>query len=157
MIATADILNARILIVDDQDSNIQLLERILANAGYTSVSRSKDANEVCELQRRNPFDLILLDIEMPGVGFSGFQVMDCLREIAPDSPLPVIVITAHPDHKLHALQKGAMDFISKPFELPVMLARIRNMLEVSLLHQKLLKRIETLENQAGHPAQKEQP
>ncbi|HAF44282.1 MAG TPA: hypothetical protein DCK83_04885 [Gallionellaceae bacterium] len=156
MIAPADILNARILIVDDQDSNIQLLERILANAGYTSVTRTRDGNEVCGLHREHRYDLILLDIEMPGVGFSGFQVMDGLREIEPDSPLPVIVITAHPDHKLHALQKGAMDFISKPFELAELLARIRNMLELRLLHLKMLKRIAALEQMVSHSQQKVQ-
>lgn len=152
MITQTDILNARILIVDDQESNIQLLERILQSAGYGSVSRTKDANEVCELQRKHNYDLILLDIEMPGLGFSGFQVMDGLRQIAPDSPLPVIVITAHPDHKLHALQAGAMDFIGKPFELTELLARIRNMLEIRLLHLKMQKRIEELENRGDHPA-----
>lgn len=157
MIAPSDILNASILIVDDQDSSIQLLDRILANAGYTSVTRTKDANDVCELHRRNRYDLILLDIEMPGAGFSGFQVMDGLRQIDPDSPLPVIVITAHPGHKLHALQAGATDFISKPFELAEMLVRIRNMLEISLLHRKMQKRIEALEKMVSHPAQKVQP
>ena len=157
MNATADILNARILIVDDQDSSIQLLDRILANAGYTSVTHTRDANEVCALHRKHRYDLILLDIEMPGAGFSGFQVMDGLREIEPDAPLPVIVITAHPDHKLHALQKGAMDFISKPFELAEVLARIRNMLEIRLRFLRMRKRIEVLEKMVNHPAQKVMP
>jgi len=66
----------------------------------------------------------------------GFQVMEALKEIEPDGYLPVLVITAQPGHKLRALQAGAKDFIGKPFELPEVLARVRNLLEVRLLHQE---------------------
>ena len=91
--------------------------------------------EVCELHRKNRYDLILLDLQMPGM--DGFQVMEGLKEIEPDGYLPVLVITAQPGHKLHALQAGAKDFISKPFELAEVLARVHNMLEVRLLHKEL--------------------
>jgi len=79
--------------------------------------------------------LILLDLLMPGM--DGFQVMEGLKEIEPDGYLPVLVITAQPGHKLRALQAGAKDFISKPFELAEVLARVHNMLEVRLLHKEL--------------------
>jgi putative two-component system response regulator len=79
--------------------------------------------------------LILLDLQMPRM--DGFQVMEGLKEIEPDGYLPVLVITAQPSQKLSAFRAGAKDFISKPFELPEVLARVHNMLEVRLLHKKL--------------------
>ncbi|MFI3157154.1 MAG: diguanylate cyclase [Methylococcaceae bacterium] len=134
MIRASDLLNAGILIVDDQEANILLLERMLHEAGYRSVSSTKDPHAVYELHRKNRYDLILLDLQMPGM--DGFKVMEGLKKIERDDYLPVLVITAQPAHKLHALQAGAKDFISKPFDLPEVLARIRNMLEVRLLHNE---------------------
>lgn len=145
MISSSDILHSKILIVDDQEANILLLERILRGAGYESISSTRDSNEVCDLHSKTGYDLILLDLEMPNAAFSGFQVMDRLKEIEPGGQLPVIVITAHPDHKLHALQAGARDFISKPFELPEVLARVHNMLEVRLFHMEMKNQIQALE------------
>ncbi len=133
MINPSDILHAKILIVDDQQANILLLERILRGAGYASISSTQDSNMVCVLHSEHRYDLILLDLEMPGMGFSGFQVMEGLKDVESGGYLPVIVITAHPGHKLHALEAGARDFIDKPFEFAEMLARVRNMLEVRLL------------------------
>jgi len=89
-------------------------------------------NEVCRLHRENRYALILLDLHMPGM--DGFQVMEGLKEIEEDGYLPVLVITAQPDHKLRALQAGAKDFVSKPFDLAELRARVRNILEVRLLH-----------------------
>jgi PAS domain S-box-containing protein len=130
-----DILGARILIVDDQDANVQLLEELLAGAGYTCVAATRDPHEVCALHRKNGYDLILLDLQMPGM--DGFQVMEGLKTSDADSYLPVIVLTAQPGHKLRALQAGAKDFVSKPFDLVEVKTRIHNMLEVRLLYRKL--------------------
>ena len=94
-----------------------------------------DPQEVCALHRQNRFDLILLDLQMPGM--DGFQVMEGLKTIEADGYLPVLVITAQPGHKLRALQAGAKDFISKPFDLVEVKTRIHNMLEVRLLHKKI--------------------
>lgn len=135
MIDSSAILDARILVVDDLEANILLLEQILHRAGYAHVASTTDAAAVCELHRRNGYDLILLDLQMPGI--DGFQVMESLKEIEADSYLPVIVITAQPTHKLRALQAGAKDFISKPFDLAEVLMRVHNMLEVRLLHRAL--------------------
>ena len=135
MIAAADILNASILIVDDQESNISLLEQLLSEAGYTSVASTMHPQEVCALHRKNRYDLILLDLQMPGM--DGFQVMEGLKTNADDPYLPVIVLTAQPGHKQRALQAGAKDFISKPFDLTEVKTRIHNMLEVRLLYKKL--------------------
>jgi DNA-binding response OmpR family regulator/cation transporter-like permease len=132
MISSSDILNGTILIVDDQEANVLLLERMLRGAGYVSITSTMDPSTVCELHRKNRYGLILLDLQMPGV--DGFQVMEGLKEIEEDGYLPVLVITAQPDQKLRALRAGAKDFVSKPFELAEVLARVRNMLEVRLLH-----------------------
>jgi PAS domain S-box-containing protein len=130
-----DILQARILIVDDQASNVMLLEQLLGEAGYAHVSSTMNPEEVCALHRQNDFDAILLDLQMPVM--DGFQVMECLKTNQADPYLPVLVLTAQPGHKLRALQSGARDFISKPFDLVEVKTRLRNMLEVRLLYKKL--------------------
>ena len=105
MISSSDILNASILIVDDQEANVSLLEQILGGAGYVSIASTMNPCEVFELHRKNRYDLILLDLQMPGM--DGFQVMERLKEIETGSYLPVLVVTAQPDHKLRALKAGA--------------------------------------------------
>jgi two-component system, cell cycle response regulator len=141
-----DILDARILIVDDQEPNVSLLKQLLSEAGYTRVSSTMNSREVCALHLENPYDLILLDLQMPGL--DGFQVMAALKTNESDSYLPVIVITAQPGHKLRALQAGAKDFVSKPFDLIEVKTRIRNMLEVRLLYKKLGNYTKELEQKA---------
>ncbi len=135
MITEQEIFNASILIVDDQQSNVVLLTEMLRDAGYVSVASTTDPHAVCLLHRDKHYDLILLDLQMPGM--DGFQVMEGLKPIETDSYLPVLVITAQPNHKLRALAGGAKDFVSKPFELVEVLTRIHNMLEVRLLYKKL--------------------
>ncbi len=135
MITATEILNASILIVDDQQSNVLLLEEILREAGYTRVSSTMDPHAVAALHRENRYDLILLDLKMPGM--DGFQVMENLKAIETEGYIPVLVITAEPGHKLRALQSGAKDFVSKPFDLTEVKTRIHNMLEVRLLHRRL--------------------
>lgn len=135
MVSSSDIIHGKILIVDDQEVNVLLLERMLRGAGYLSIASTMIPGEVCDLHNKNRYDLILLDLQMPGM--DGFQVMDCLKKIEPEDYLPILIITAQPDHKLHALQAGAKDFISKPFELAEVLARVHNILEVCLLQKKL--------------------
>ena len=147
MVDSADIMNAGILIVDDQEVNVLLLERMLRGAGYVSITSTMDPNEVCELHRKNRYGLILLDLLMPGL--DGFKVMEGLKEIEEDSYLPVLVITAQPDQKLRALRAGAKDFVSKPFDLAEVLARVHNMLEVRLLYAELQKALENVELLSG--------
>lgn len=130
-----DTRGARILIVDDEASNVQLLEQLLANAGYTAVASTLDSREVGALHRANSYDLILLDLKMPYM--DGFQVMEELKTIETGRYLSVLVLTAQPGHKLRALQAGAKDVISKPFDLAEVRTRIYNMLEVRLLYKQL--------------------
>jgi DNA-binding NtrC family response regulator len=135
MVNLSDILHASILVVDDQEANVLLLEQMLSSAGYVSITSTMDPGKVCELYLKNRYDLILLDLQMPGM--DGFQVMEGLKAIETDSYVPVIVITAQPGHKLRALEAGAKDFISKPFDLVEVTTRIHNILEVRLLYKKI--------------------
>jgi adenylate cyclase len=134
MINSADILRGKILVVDDQEVNVLLLQQMLRGAGYLAVTSTMDPGKVCELHLVNRYDLILLDLQMPGM--DGFEVMENLKQIEVGSYLPVLVITAQPDHKLRALRAGAKDFVSKPFDLAEVLLRVHNMLEVRLLQQE---------------------
>ena len=145
-VSTANILNAEILIVDDLEANVKLLEQLLRNAGYLRITSTRDPHSVCALHRANHYDLILLDLRMPGM--DGFQVMERLKEIETDGYLPVLAVTAQPAHKLRALQAGAKDFISKPFDLAEVLVRVHNLLEVRLLHEAARNQARMLEELA---------
>ena len=134
MISKQEFLDASILIVDDQIANVQLLEKMLHDSGYQNITTTTDPQVVCGLHRDNHYDLILLDLLMPGI--DGFEVMQALKEIEAESYLPILVITAQPDHKLRALEAGAKDFICKPFDLVEVNTRIHNMLEVRLLYKQ---------------------
>jgi len=144
MVSKCDILNAKILIIDDKKANILLLERMLQGAGYLSITSTMDPKEVCALHSKNHYDLILLDLEMPCM--DGFEVMEGLKEIETNGYLPVLVITAQPERKLLALKAGAKDFVSKPFDLAEVLARVHNMLEVRLLKSMAVQTALALEN-----------
>ncbi len=135
MITESEILNATILIVDDLETNVDLLEQMLRESGYTAIASTTNPEEVCALHSKNNYDLILLDLQMPGM--DGFQVMEALQSSDLHGYLPVLVITAQPGHKMRALQAGARDFVSKPFDMAEVKLRIRNNLEVRLLYKKL--------------------
>lgn len=134
MVSNADILDAAILIVDDLATNVELLEEMLRGAGYSRITSTMDPHSVCELHRVNQYDLILLDLRMPGM--DGFQVMESLKELETDGYLPVLAVTVEPTHKVHALRSGAKDFVSKPLDMAEVLMRVRNMVEVRLLHKE---------------------
>ncbi len=143
IVRALDILHANILIVDDQEVNVHLLEQLLSEEGYTWVTSTTNPQEVCALHRKNHYDLILLDLQMPGM--DGFQVMEALKTNEDDGYLPVMVLTAQPGHKLQALHAGAKDFISKPFDLVEVKTRIHNMLEMRLSYKKLVNYNKVLE------------
>jgi PAS domain S-box-containing protein len=143
IVAECDIREASVLVVDDQQVNVTLLEQMLREAGYRHIASTLDPFEVCALHRKHRYDLILLDLQMPGM--DGFQVIEGLKTSDQDAYLPVLVITAQPGHKLRALQAGARDFVSKPFDLVEVKTRIHNMLEVRLLYRQLENYNEELE------------
>jgi len=115
MPGTTDVFAARILIVDDQESSIRLLEYTLRRGGYAGVSSTGNSSEVSALHRRNRYDLILLDVQMPGM--NGFEVLTGLRSLEEGNDVPVLVLTADPLHVERALDCGATGFLSKPFVL----------------------------------------
>jgi diguanylate cyclase (GGDEF)-like protein/PAS domain S-box-containing protein len=134
MISPSDIRRARILVVDDEPVNVQLLEFLLKSSGYENVSSTTDPRQVATLHLQHGYDLIILDLHMPHM--DGFQVMEALKPMERESWLPVLVVTAEPDKKLAALEAGARDFIGKPFDTVEVLTRIRNLLEVRLFHRE---------------------
>jgi diguanylate cyclase (GGDEF)-like protein len=145
-----EILNAKILVVDDSPDNIELMEEILREEGYTNVNSTMLPEQVCPLHAQNNYDLILLDLQMPGL--NGFQVMKGLKEIEHGGYLPVLALTAQPSFKIAALEAGARDFISKPFDLLEVQKRIHNMLEVRLLYKELAQYSRTQQELALHDA-----
>lgn len=140
-----EIIGSRILVVDDNLTNVVLLKKLLEGSGYTNVTGITDSREVKNLYEESPFDLVLLDIRMPHL--DGFDVMDQLRNINAALPPNIMVLTAQTDQetKLKALDFGARDFLHKPFDRLEVLTRIRNMIETHLLHKKQRLQNEELE------------
>jgi EAL domain-containing protein (putative c-di-GMP-specific phosphodiesterase class I)/CheY-like chemotaxis protein len=136
MISHAEVQRARVLVVDDEPTNVLLLERILARAGFADVVSVSDPRDFWEQYDRVAPDLVLLDLHMPHI--NGFQILAGLHErIA--SFVPVLVLTADvtDDAKDRALEGGAADFLTKPFSAPELLARMRNLLTARLLYREL--------------------
>src|SRR5579859_2211987 len=139
---------AHILIIDDQEANVRVLERILQQAGYQQVTTTTDSRQVLDLFTAIRPDLILLDLHMPHL--DGFAVLDALTPcIAEDSYLPTMMLTADvtPAVKQQALAKGVRDFLTKPFDAIEVVLRCRNLLETRLLHLQLQKRNDQLDEQ----------
>jgi two-component system cell cycle response regulator len=150
MIKPNDFERARILIVDDCPDAVSLLAELLAMKNYHAVHTTTDAAVVCDLHELHDYDLILLDMHMPGV--NGLSIMAQLRKMSPDSFLPVIALTGNDSLRLAALEAGAYDFIVKPFDFSEIEVRIRNMLEVRLLYKFLDEQRRLQQNMALHDA-----
>ncbi len=138
--------NAKILIVDDKESNIGILEGLLEVSGYTHFQSATDPRLVVGLFKSFNPDLILLDLMMPNL--SGFEVMEELQAITPPNTyIPILVLTANitNEAKIRALSGGAKDFLSKPFDLYEVQLRISNLLETRYLHQQLENQNQILE------------
>src|SRR5437588_10801147 len=142
--------NARILIVDDQEANVELLKRILGRRGYTNLTGLTDSREVPAVYNEFRPDLLLLDLHMPHQ--DGFTVMDGLKALIPPSSFfPILVRPAdlNPEAKQRALSIGAKDFLTKPFDPLEVLLRIENLLETRLLHLALRDHNQLLERRVG--------
>lgn len=135
MLRPSEILDARILIIDDQLVNVQLLELLLSDAGYTHVNSAVNSEQAHALRRKNDYDLILLDQHAPNLNSLAMQ--EGLRPNESTAPIPVIVLTSQPCHRLRASQSGTRDIVSAPFDLVEIKRRIHTMLEVHLLNKKL--------------------
>lgn len=137
---------ARILLVDDEPANVRFIEHILRRAGYAEVVGTSDSSEAVPLFHAHKPDLILLDLQMPGL--DGFAIMERLRpEITADGFLPVLVLTGDTsaEAKQRALSRGAMDFLGKPFDAVELQLRIHNLLHTRLLHRALASQNQELE------------
>jgi DNA-binding response OmpR family regulator len=135
MINIADILKARVLVVDDDRDAADTIVLTLRSWGYDHVEACTDPELVPGLHREKPYDLIVLDLLMPGK--HGFQVMEDLKAFERDGYLPVLAITGDGSHRLTALRLGARDVMRKPVDLDELQLRVRNQLEVRLLYRQL--------------------
>ncbi len=140
-------LKSKILIVDDEPGNVLLLEQMMIQEGYDNLHSTSDSTQSLKLFNEVQPDLILLDLNMPKM--DGFEVMEQLKEVDPQSLVPILVLTALKDEetKLRALRSGAKDFLSKPFDLTEASLRIKNLLEMRMLHQRVQMHNEILEDQ----------
>jgi len=147
MLEQKDYLKSKILIVDDEPGNVLLLEQMMIQEGYDRPHSTSDSAQFLRLFAEVQPDLILLDLNMPRV--DGFEVMEQLKAIDPKSLVPILVLTALKDEetKLRALRSGAKDFLNKPFDLTEANLRIRNLLEMRLLHQEVQMHNQILEEQ----------
>ena len=133
----------RVLVADDDPSNVSLLKRVLASAGYRDVHGIEDAGQLAGALYSLDPDLLLLDWHMAPA--SGADVLSALRADSRWSELPVIVVTADPDARLQSLELGATDFLTKPFDHAEILFRVRNVLRVRMLHRQVQAYNEQLE------------
>ncbi len=124
--------SSRIMIVDDELVNLKLLEKMLRAEGYTNLVSISDPRQVRDAYCAEPTDLILLDLNMPFL--NGYEVMTQLKELEDPLLPPILVLTAQGsrDFLMRALNEGARDFLSKPFDRYELLARVRNLLEAHL-------------------------
>lgn len=136
---------AKILIIDDERANVQILERLLKGSGFQSIMSITDGHEAVSIYHEYRPDLILLDLKMPNC--DGFEVMANLKKSVSNDYLPILILTAQRDQptRLRALESGAKDFLNKPFDLSEGLTRICNMLEVRLLHNQVRDQNKSLE------------
>lgn len=145
MITSRSFRNARILIVDDEPGNVEVLKRILGRAGFTRIETTNDSREAASLYVRHRPDMVLLDLHMPDL--DGIGVMGQLNEIAESTYLPILILSADatPEARREALSAGAKDFVNKPFQADEILLRIQTQLETRFLYLQIQSQNQLLE------------
>jgi len=153
----SDIEKANILVVDDELANVRLLEKMLTATGYSNVVCTQDPNQVLSLYQKHSSDLIILDLNMPQL--DGYGVMEQLNELTEKKLPPILVLTAQDmqSYRQRALDGGARDYVTKPFNADELLSRVRNLLQVQIaqrfmcnqneiLERKVLERTQAIQN-----------
>lgn len=148
-----DPLNATILVVDDEASNVRLLEKMLTTMGYHNVICTQNPTEAVPLYQEHNCDLILLDLDMPVL--DGYGVMGKLNELTQNKPPPILVLTAQhmQAYRQRAFDNGARDYVTKPFDANELLSRVRNLLEVQMAHKFMHHQNEILEQKVRERTQ----
>jgi len=136
-ISDIDLSKASILVVDDEESNVRLIKNVLETKDYEKIIAVTDSREVLDVCKENHIDLILLDINMPYM--DGYEVMDQLQDYYQALMPPVLVLTAQAstEFKKKAFDRGARDYVTKPFSIDEILSRVKNLLQVQLMHEQL--------------------
>ena len=149
----ADIKQASIMVVDDEYSNVKLLEKMLNAMGYCNVVCTQDPCNVVSLYKKYDSDLILLDINMPKL--DGYAVMEQLSKLTDGNLPPILILTAQDmqSYRQRALDSGARDFVTKPFNVDELMSRVRNMLEVQMAHKYMAMQNIILENKVQERTQ----
>ena len=144
---------ANILVVDDEAANVRLLEKMLGATGYSNVVCTQDPVQVLPLYREHNSDLILLDLDMPKL--DGYGVMEQLNELTENNPPPILILTAQhmQGYRQRALDNGARDYVTKPFDVDELLSRVRNLLEVQMAHKFMRYQNEILEQKVVRKTQ----
>jgi putative two-component system response regulator len=138
--------DCKILIVDDEPANVRLLEMVLEEGGYNNVDTTTDPFKALSLFSQHSPDIVLLDLMMPGL--SGYEVMAQIQPlVSPNDFLPIVVLTADTTaaSRRRALEAGASDFLTKPFDAVELALRLQHLLARRLLHQHTLHQNEVLE------------
>ncbi len=144
---------ASILIVDDEAANVLLLEKLLKTSGYNNIISTQDPVQSVILYQQHNSDLILLDLDMPKL--DGYGVMAQLNALTHDNLPPILVLTAQhmQSYRQRALDNGARDYVTKPFDIPELLSRVRNLLDVHMAHKFMSCQNEILEQKVQQRTQ----
>ncbi len=136
---------ASILIVDDERANVVLLEKILASRGYSNVVGTQDPEQALSLYQKHNSDLVLLDLNMPVL--DGYAVMEQFKSLTEKPLPPILILTAQhtQSFRQRALDSGAIDYVTKPFDALELLSRVHNLLEVQMAHKYMRYQNEILE------------
>ena len=146
MISDEKIFAAKILAIDDNELDIQILKKILSNSGFINITTTTDATQAVDLYKEIRPDLVLLDLNMPKQ--DGFAVMQQLTLLDPDDYLPVLILSAEEEQvRFKALKGGAKDFLHKPYQYMDVLLKSRNIIEVRLLYGQIRNQNASLEHQ----------
>jgi len=140
--------SSKLLVVDDNEMNRDMLSRRLSRRKHTVIT-AENGQQALDLVEKESFDVILLDVMMPGI--SGIEVLKLIRQSYSASELPVIMVTAKGDSEdvVKALKLGANDYVIKPLDFPIVLARVETQLEACRNHKKLKKHAKELEAHFG--------